>query len=231
MQRLYKETLNNLKMSNDLFRNKYRIPSARAQWWDYKLSAPYFVTICTRAQLPMFGQIENGEMILNVVGRYALKCWDEIPIHFPNVELINFVVMPNHIHGLLIIKNDDISDNANVETLHATSHAKTSQSEKSIYSEDSSYHETLRATSLHEQFEKEIKQFLSNISPKKGSLSIIIRSYKSAVTKYANENNKLFDWQPRFYDRIVRDDDEFIRIYEYISNNPKRWVEDELYLK
>jgi putative transposase len=205
MQRLYNETLNNSKMSNDLFRNKYRIPSARAQWWDYKLSAPYFVTICTRAQLPMFGQIENGEMMLNEMGRFAQKCWDEISCHFPTVELIHFVVMPNHIHGLLIIKNNTICDNANVETLHATS--------------------------LHEQFEKEIKQYMSNISPKKGSLSTIIRSYKSAVTKYANENNKLFDWQPRFYDRIVRDDEEFIRIYEYISNNPKRWGEDEMYLK
>jgi len=229
MQRLYNETLNISIMSNDLFRNKYRIPSARAQWWDYKLSAPYFVTICTRAQLPMFGQIEHGEMILNEVGRYAKKCWDEIPNHFPNVELINFVVMPNHIHGLLMIKNDDISDNANVETLHATSHDTTLQSEYHNY--DSSYHETLRATSLHEQFEGEIKQSMSNISPKKGSLSTIIRSYKSAVTKYANENNKLFDWQPRFYDRIVRDDEEFIRIYEYISNNPKRWGEDEMFLK
>ena len=91
--------------------------------------------------------------------------------------------------------------------------------------------ETLQATSLQNSQNKLTKQFMTSISPKKGSLSTIIRSYKSAVTKYANANNIMFDWQPRFYDRIVRNDEEFIRIYDYISHNPKRWEKDELFSK
>ena len=216
-------------MSNDLFKNKYRIPTARAQWWNYKNSAPYFVTICTRAQFPLFGHIINGEMVLNDLGRYAEQCWDEIPKHFSNAELINFVIMPNHIHGLLRIINDDILDKTNVETLHATSPETTSPIINTA--NVSPNNETLRATSLQNTSETEFKQFMTSISPKKGSLATIIRSYKSAVTKYANANNIMFNWQPRFYDRIVRDDEEFIRIYHYISHNPKRWEKDELFLK
>ena len=90
-------------MSNDLFCNKYRIPTARAQWWNYKLSAPYFVTICTRAPLPQFGKIEQGEMMLNENGTIAHDEWMHTPEIRKNVELDAFIVMPNHIHGIIII--------------------------------------------------------------------------------------------------------------------------------
>jgi len=213
-------------MNNDLFKNKYRIPTARAQWWNYKNSAPYFVTICTQAQLPLFGNIINGEMNLNNLGRYAEWKWNDLPNHHSNIELIHFVVMPNHIHGLLRINNDDINDNSLVETLPATSLNATSPVINVSHN-----NETLQATSLQNSQNKLTKQFMTSISPKKGSLSTIIRSYKSAVTKYANANNIMFDWQPLFYDRIVRNDEEFIRIYDYISHNPKRWEKDELFSK
>lgn len=90
------------------FKNKYRISSARLQSWDYSNSGVYFITICTQDRHHFFGHIHNQEMQLSEVGRLAAQFWYEIPNHFPMVELGNFVVMPNHVHGILIIDNSQI---------------------------------------------------------------------------------------------------------------------------
>ena len=66
-------------------------------------------------------------------------------------------------------------------------------------------------------------------SPKQGSLAAVIRGLKSAVTKYANENEILFAWQPRFHDHIIRDNSEMNRIASYIENNVANWADDEFY--
>jgi len=191
-------------MNNELFRNKYRITSARAPWWDYRASAPYFITICTKNRQYLFGYIENEEMHLNDLGMKVWEFWYEIPKHFPFVELINFVVMPNHVHGLLYLIND-ITGIATVETLHATS-LQPPQPPQPLSNKN---------------------EFMANIAPKKGSLSSVIRSFKSAVTSYANDNNIQSDWQSRFHDRIVRNAEEYQRIFDYITNNPKNWKSDK----
>ncbi len=94
----------------DKFNNKYRIPSARLQSWDYASNGAYFITICTKNRENFFGNISDDQMHLNAVGQLAEKYWMEITEHFTFVELGNFVVMPNHTHGILII---DKTDNPN----------------------------------------------------------------------------------------------------------------------
>jgi len=91
-------------MVNDKFKGKYRIPSARWAVWDYSSNAAYFITICVANRAHDFGEIVDGEMNLSPLGQSAQDCWDEIPMHFPFVELGAFVVMPNHVHGVVIIK-------------------------------------------------------------------------------------------------------------------------------
>ncbi|WP_445716046.1 transposase [Flavobacterium sp.] len=91
------------------FQNKYRIPFARLQTWDYANNGAYFITICTQNREHFFGQIKNKEMRLSEIGKLAAQFWYEIPNHFPMVELGNFVVMPNHVHGILIIDNSQTS--------------------------------------------------------------------------------------------------------------------------
>lgn len=91
----------------DKFLNKYRIPSARLQTWDYGWNAPYFVTICTANRECFFGNIVDNEMKLSVIGELANQFWTEIPNHFPFVILDAFVVMPNHVHGILIFDKPD----------------------------------------------------------------------------------------------------------------------------
>ena len=72
-------------------------------------------------------------------------------------------------------------------------------------------------------------QLMSSISPKLNSVSTIIRSYKSAVTKHAHRLGFEFEWQSRFHDHIIRDSDEYQRIFDYISLNPENWKKDKFY--
>ncbi len=85
------------------FQNKYRIPSSRLQTWDYGTNGAYFITICTQNREHFFGVVQNGTVQLSEIGKIAEQLWLEIPNQFPFIELGNFVVMPNHVHGILII--------------------------------------------------------------------------------------------------------------------------------
>ena len=85
------------------FRNKYRIPSARLQNWDYGANGAYFITICTKNMNHFFGEIVDKKMNLNAAGTLAEEYWIEIVKQFPFIELGNFQIMPNHMHGILTI--------------------------------------------------------------------------------------------------------------------------------
>ena len=93
-------------MSSDLFRNKYRIPSARATWHDYNGGA-YFVTICTRDMEHYFGEIVSGEMNMTEIGEYVQQCIKNIPQHSTYANVPAFVVMPNHVHLIVIIDDEN----------------------------------------------------------------------------------------------------------------------------
>ena len=93
-------------MSSDLFRKKYRIPSARATWHDYNGGA-YFVTICTRDMVHYFGEIVGGEMNMTEIGEYVQQCIKNIPQHNTYANVPAFVVMPNHVHLIVIIDDEN----------------------------------------------------------------------------------------------------------------------------
>jgi putative transposase len=230
-------------MSLPKFQDKYRIPSARLQNWDYRWISNYFITICTQNREHFFGKIENGKMNLNQFGQYAAYFWSEIPNHFPNVDLGNFVVMPNHVHGVLMIhsylptdllmKTDSLESRdssvimgtvsmetvtVTVETLHATS--------LPLPLKPSNPTNPLKPSNEQPQFKNEK---MSEISPKSGSISTIIRSYKSVVTKNIREINPNFQWQSRFHDHIIRNEKSFHTIQNYIEKNPLNWSEDKFY--
>lgn len=183
------------------YNNKYRIESVRLKNWDYRNNGAYFITINTGNRKHFFGEIINSEMQLSPIGEYAENFWMEIPKHFPFVELGNFVVMPNHTHGILIINNTD-----SVISLHRN------EMDKSLQCNDST-----------------TNQYYSDISPKSGSISTIIRSYKSVVSKHARLLNPEFNWQPKFHDHVIRNSESFERIQNYIENNPSNWKEDKFY--
>ncbi|MFA6659144.1 MAG: transposase [Victivallaceae bacterium] len=96
-----------------LYKNKYRIESARLKGWDYSSPGHYFITICTKNRKCLFGEIKNGKMLPNQYGEILENCWNDLPNHYPNLKLDQFAVMPNHVHGIIIIENDN---NTIVET-------------------------------------------------------------------------------------------------------------------
>ena len=81
--------------------------SIRLQRYDYKKEGAYFVTICTFQKQNLFGEINNGEMQLNVIGQIVSAIWEKIPCHFSNVELDEFILMPDHLHGIIVITELD----------------------------------------------------------------------------------------------------------------------------
>ena len=205
----------------DKFQNKYRISSARLQTWDYRWEGIYFITICTQDKEHSFGEItDDNKMQLSNIGIIADILWHEIPNHSQNVELGAYVIMPNHIHGILILTDNNGNDNVHaghdtVETGHAvkeTGHALSLQSPSSSLSPPS----------------KTIGQSrFQNIG--RNSVSSIIGSYKSAVRKHANRLGLNFEWQTRFHDHIIRNDKAYQRIIDYIDTNAENWEKDKLF--
>ncbi len=203
---------------SDKFQNKYRIPSTRLKNWDYGSNAMYFVTICTAHRECFFGEIAKGKMVLSEIGRIAHQCWQDIPDHFPFVELGEFVVMPNQVHGIIIIdKPDNVNGNggAIVETQNFAS-LPTHPTNPTI----SSTKTPTTTTPTGNKF-----------GPQSKNLASIIRGFKIGVTKFARYNNLIFAWQSRFHDHIIRNDESFQRISYYIANNPSKWTDDKFYNK
>lgn len=89
------------------FKNQYKIESSRLRGYNYSQSGMYFVTICTKDKEEFFGSIKDRKMILNDIGKMADKFWQEIPKHFPVVNLDIYQIMPNHIHGIIEIINNN----------------------------------------------------------------------------------------------------------------------------
>ena len=93
--------------NQEKYKNKFRIPSARLNGYDYSQSAAYFITICTKNRENFFGEIQNQKMAYTEIGEIAKKYWSEIPNHFPFVILGEYVIMPDHMHGILIFDKTD----------------------------------------------------------------------------------------------------------------------------
>ena len=197
------------------FKDRWRIESTRLQNWDYGWNGYYFITICTAHRRYFFGDICGGIMNLSETGQFALQFWNEIPNHFPFIILDAFVVMPNHVHGILIVDRDE--DNGNVETRHClVSTGKNPHiPEKPLTNGQS----PTPLTPGQKRFR----------NPGKNTLSSIIGSYKSIVTRHARKIIPEFGWQKRFYDHIIRNDGSYARIRQYIINNPNNWKNDRFY--
>ena len=195
------------------YNNRYRIDTTRLPSWDYGANAPYFVTICTKNREKFFGKIINNSVRLSPISKIAQKYWLEIPKHFPFVKLDKFIIMPNHIHGIIII-------NKNVETQYFVSPKNTNDPNVKTQNIAGTNVETQNIASLQK----------NKFGPQSQNLASIVRGFKSGVKSYTTKNNLEFAWQPRYYDHIIRDYESLERIRKYIQLNPNRWLDDEYQL-
>ena len=180
-------------MENQKFRGKYRIESLRLRNWDYGNNGYYFITICTKKRVQYFGEIIHGQIELSPIGKIAEKYWLEIPFHFAWIKLFEFVIMPDHVHGIICInKNPNLN-------------------QSKVDSPDSG-----ESTPANTQIDIDKKW-------KPGILGVIINQYKRACTIKSRKINPEFSWQSGYYDRIIRTKNEFLRIQNYIIGNPKSW--------
>jgi putative transposase len=206
---------------SELFNNTYRITSARLQSWNYIKAGMYFVTVCTKNRASFFGRIieamnkndaSSNEKNLNhdiyleptIIDKVAYEEWFKTPQvrSDMNIELGEFIVMPNHIHGILLIGENAYNASLQSNPENAKSTAST----------------THDLSEYKNQFGRQAK-----------NLASIIRGYKSAVTIYARKCNLEFDWQSGFYEHIIRSVREYESISNYIVNNPISWKRDKFY--
>ncbi|MFA0961561.1 transposase [Roseivirga sp. BDSF3-8] len=229
--------------------NQKNRKSPRLKNWDYGRDAAYFITICTKDRENFFGEIVNGKMHVSPAGAIAHVLWHEIKNHAKHVELGEFVVMPNHIHGILILDRNggDFGKNIGRDVAGFGGNVSVDGRNVGVIGRDVACNvptnyvptnnndnvPTNTNTPTNRPTESGMdplkNERMAAISPKSNTVSSIIRSYKSAVTKYCNRLGLAFAWQSRYHDHIIRNDESFHRIAEYIINNPLNWSDDRFH--
>jgi len=178
---------------------KHHRRSIRLKSYDYSQEGAYYVTVVAQNRACLFGDVVNAEMILNDVGQMMQAQWEALPQRFPNVELDEFIVMPNHFHGIIVI-----TDNI---------HAGTVPRARSVSGQPQGI-----APTEHDPILGEIVGAWK---------SIVTDEYIRGVRQlhWQPFDRKLL--QRNYWEHIVRDEQELNRIREYIINNPANWDSDE----
>jgi REP element-mobilizing transposase RayT len=172
--------------------------SIRLKGYDYAQSGAYYVTVVVQNRDCLFGEIADGQMRLNAFGEIVQTCWNDLPNHYPHVELDAFVVMPNHVHGVIVI-NDTVG--ASLKLAPTTDIAPT----------DIATMDAAPANMKRHGLPEIVRGFKTfsarRINELRGTPGVPV-------------------WQRNYYERVVRDGHALNRIRQYIVNNPKRWVID-----
>jgi REP element-mobilizing transposase RayT len=202
--------------------------STRLKGYDYSGEDLYHVVLRVRKPLCVFGEIVACELKLFPIGVIVEQCWKQIPAHFPNVRLDGWksklhgarrhsivgLRLPNHIHGIIGLKS-------------ARDSSHSSQDLGNTKGDTSNIIVPRKDVQLNVPT-KESSKTMSDISPKMGSLPVIVRTYKAAVTtRCRSDGLNAFEWQSRYYDHIIRDGTDLDRVRMYILNNPVNWESDE----
>lgn len=146
----------------------------RLKNYDYTQNGWYFVTICPKFKKEWFGSLQSNEIKYNDIGLILEKQWKWLEEHFKQVSIRDYVIMPNHFHGILSISNNVTGQDLSLQ--------------------------------------------------KNVSLSQIIGAFKTTTSKQIHlSGNTSFQWQRSFYERIIRNEQDYLRIKRYIFNNPEVW--------
>lgn len=206
-------------------KSKSNFPRRRAMrlpGYDYTQPGAYFVTICAQHRKCLFGTITDGKMQLNEIGQIVIDCWNHIPQHFPSVELYEYVIMPNHIHGIIAWGIPKPEDPHPPKIVGAGS-PRPSQTATPFENTKNVGARSPRPSPNNPNRINEIP------SP---SLGKIIAYFKYQSTKHINRRYRTPGtrlWQRNYHDHIIRDDPDLQRLREYIQINPMKWELDQLH--
>jgi len=182
--------------------------SIRLKGYDYSRAGLYFITICCQDRICRFGHVENMEMILNEYGMVTDNEWIKLPDRFPNFKLDVFQIMPNHMHGIIflqtggatlaVVPNDDVTPNTGSTP------------------NDGNQQNTIEQNAGDIRAGASPAPTVSNIV---GAYKLLVANSCLEIYKFQNETmGKL--WQRNYYQHIIRDEQAYRNISEYIKNNP-----------
>ncbi|NBG67131.1 transposase [Acidiluteibacter ferrifornacis] len=232
--------------------DKHNRRSIRLKGYDYSSAGLYFITICCQNRISRFGHIENGTMILNEFGRVANDEWLNTPYIRKNIQLGEFIIMPNHMHGIIRIlhaaefnlpnSTGELHSPQSIELNPPQSIELNSPQSIELHSPKSIEMDSPQSKELNQSDHEGVcktppqspQPRQSRHTPQSPSQTIgaIIRGYKSSVTKQLKSlglNDKL--WQRNYHEHIIRNDKAHENISNYIINNPQKWDNDKFYNK
>ncbi len=193
---------------------KHHRRSIRLKGYDYSSEGAYYVTIVAQGRECLFGEVINGEMFLSKYGEIIQKWWDEIPVHFPNVGLGAFVIMPNHIHGIIFI-----IDNRRGEVISPRDNPNNNIQDEYVDGDN------------NQDGGQQQGGDASQPPLRKPILGQIVAYFKYQSTKEMNkietENAITKFWQRSYYEHIIRNEKELQQKTDYIMDNPSQWDEDD----
>ncbi|MBS9389314.1 MAG: transposase [Dolichospermum sp. WA123] len=217
--------------------------SIRLKVYDYTQQGAYFVTICTHQRNCLFGEIVDGEIKLNTNGEIARGSWLSIPRYFKNVELDEFVIMPNHLHGIIIIDSSEVVGEALANQDFSQLFSEVAGEALANQDFSQSFSEVAGEALANQDFSQQQNLSSQCFAPtvytgetikingtKPQSLAAITQNYKSVSTRQINRMNKAKGnviWQRNYYEHIIRNEEALNNIREYIVNNPINWVKDQ----
>jgi putative transposase len=211
----------NTKYSNSNIRNRCSI---RLKGYDYRLPGAYFITLVSWQRECSFSEVVDGRIQLNAIGKIIQKEWRQLERHFSQIQLDAFVVMPNHVHGIIVI--DTVGEgypsfvratHPSADEIRDTNDILVDQMKDNL---DGSPRQGARLQTRHPN------------GPQTNSLGAMIGQFKSLATKRIwalAEINRHPIWQRNYYEHIMRDNLEYRRIIQYIETNPLQWHDDQLH--
>jgi len=221
---------------------KHRRRAMRLAEYDYRRAGAYFLTICAHDRQCMFGHITGGVMQLNPFGAVVREVWNELTRHYAYIELDAFVVMPNHVHGIIIFVDDVDDVGAGLKPAHDRAGlrpAPTGLAPVVCRGVGAGLKPARNRAGMKPAHDRaglrpaHTERTLNPTKPgriKRHGLPEIVRAFKSFSARRINEirlSPAVPVWQRNYYEHVIRDVDSLNRIREYIVNNPARWADDK----
>ena len=189
----------------------------RLKGYDYSQAGAYFVTICTQDRECLFGDVVDGEMRLNDAGYMVHRIWNDLSVKYPDIETDEFVVMPNHVHGIIMLSG------------------RGDPCDRPVCVHPTNGHCQRKEPGDHKDRPYNMRNIGHPRGTLPGSVGRVVQAFKSLTTHeyirgirengWSPFNARL--WQRNYYEHIIRSEEETDRIREYIMENPIKWAEDE----